>query len=381
MSAKINSFNQENGRINRVIFLIPSLGGGGAEKTASILIPVLAREFFLKTVLLSNEQVHKLPQGLEVVAISPRTNSSLRHILRIPLQVSRLARMVRRLQIDSVLSFMEQANIINVLASGFTGHRCFLSQRTNPLKQYEYKGLLGKLIMVASSRTYKRADKIICVSEEICTILAHTYGIDPCRLCFIPNPIDTSPIKVESIASTKAPPPFILQVGRLNIAAKGQDLTLHAFKNLLREVPRLNLVFAGDGPDAAKLREMAKRLGIMKKVFFMGWTSEPRALMLRANMLVHPSRYEGWPNVLPEALSCQCPVVAADCRTGPREILQNGKCGLLVPPDNPEALTKAMLKIYRNGDLQERLKSAGLARARDFMPEKIGKRYAKVLKG
>ena len=361
------------------MFLIPSLGGGGAEKTASILIPLLAKQFDLVTVLLNGPCVYSLPSEIKLTILSPQTDSPLKHIFRIPYHIKAVIRMVRKTQIDGVLSFMEQANIINILAAFLTGHNIYISQRTNPIKQYEYKGLLGRLIMGTSKYLYRRARGIFCVSREICSILEEIYHIPRKRLHFIPNPVDTSPIDIFSVESLDLPSPFILQVGRLNIRTKAQDVTLRAFKKVLKEVPHLNLVFAGKGPDLEKLRQLAEELGIHEKVFFVGWIKDPRALMLKASVLVLTSRYEGWPNVLTEALWCGCPVIATDCETGPREILLDGKCGLLIPTDDVSGLKEAIVRLLTDDELQKRLVTAGLKRAQDFVPESIAQRYVELM--
>ena len=116
-----------------LIFLLPSLAGGGAERVASILIPEFYRDFDLTLVLLDGSMDYKPPDNVRPVVLGRPSSSPLVHILRIPYQVARISRMVKRIRPIAVLSFMEQANIINSLASIITKHPTILSERNDPV--------------------------------------------------------------------------------------------------------------------------------------------------------------------------------------------------------------------------------------------------------
>ncbi len=363
-----------------LILLIPSLAGGGAERVASVLIPELSKTFDVTLVVLDDCISYQLPPHIKLIAFSRPASSTVLHILRIPYQIIRVVRLIQKTRTSTVLSFMEQANIINLLAASVTGHVTILSQHTDPYSQYAYKGLLGSLILTTSRNLYKKAERIICVSKWIKDTLESQYNISPNHLCFIPNPLNTSPIDRYSLEGLNFSEPFILQVGRLHIRTKGQDLTIKAFSKLVRTYPRLNLVFTGEGPDKANIKSLARELGCQKNVFFTGWIKDPRALMKKALFLVHPSRYEGWPNVLAEALWCGCPVIASNCSGGgPEEMLEDGKFGMLIAPDNEKELEKAMRLFLEDGELRKGFMEAGRIRARDFEPSKIALRYKKVI--
>jgi glycosyltransferase involved in cell wall biosynthesis len=101
--------------------------------------------------------------------------------------------------------------------------------------------------------------------------------------------------------------------------------------------------------------------------------------MQNAIALVHASRYEGWPNVLVEAMACGCPVIATDCKTGPAEILDNGKHGILVPVDDADALSKAMTEIAENKETRCHYKKLGKERSKDFEASKIACKYIETI--
>ena len=121
----------------------------------------------------------------------------------------------------------------------------------------------------------------------------------------------------------------------------------------------MRLVIAGDGPEAQRLRDLVDALGLQSRVTLAGNVRNLSALMRCADAFVLPSRYEGFPNVLLEALACGVPSVATDCPDGPRQILADGKYGLLVPRDDPLALAAAIARLIGDPDLRRRLTALG----------------------
>ena len=366
-------------RKTRLVFLIPSLAGGGAERVASLILPHLADRYSITVILIQNRRHFALPESLPVLCLSPPLHGNSANIVRIPYHLLKLAYHVRRLRADTVMSFMEQGNILNVMASFLTGHKSVISQRTNPVRQYENKGSLGEGIRFLSSRLYKKASGVIAVSQGVLDRILHDYHLDAERVCVIPNPVDIRELQTTASKTPSFPLPekFILQVGRLDMKTKGHDLTLRALAEIerRREGLRIPVVFVGEGPDRDALEALALELGLSDRVHFAGWRQEVAPFMARATALVLPSRYEGWPNVLVEAMACGCPVAAADCESGPREILKGGEYGILVPTDDPSALADGISRLVEDDSLRGRLGSLGKRRAADFDVERITGMY------
>jgi N-acetylgalactosamine-N,N'-diacetylbacillosaminyl-diphospho-undecaprenol 4-alpha-N-acetylgalactosaminyltransferase len=368
-------------RKEQLIFLIPSLAGGGAERVASTLLPYLARHFDLTLALLEDRRSYPVPTDIRVAAFSRSLNSQAAHVTRIPYHILALTRLIRRHSARIVLSFIEQANIINIMASYITGQQAVISQRTNPRQQYEGKGLLGKIISQTSGRLYPKAARIIAVSNGIKEIIVSDYKLDVRRIKVIPNPVDIASMgkmskKEPSIA---LPGDYLLHVGRLNVKTKAHDILLNAFKKLHSFHPDLKLILVGDGPDKKQIEVMVKNLDLDKSVILAGWRENVYAFMARAKALVLCSRYEGWPNVLVEAMACGCPVIATDCQTGPREILDDSKYGLLVPVDDPEALAHSVEKLLADESRRAYFQEQARKRAHDFDLEQIGPKYVNIL--
>jgi len=267
------------------------------------------------------------------------------------------------------------------LAAFFTGHKAVISQRVAPCQQYANKGILGKIIMMVSRWLYPRADYIITVSAGIRKILLEKYNLKPKLVTVIPNPINRVAFDEQTKECLDFPMPdnFILHVGRMSIIHKAQDVLLDAFSIFHQCHPDYKLILVGDGPDWKWVENRVRSLGIDNCVQMVGWQANVAAFMARAQTLILSSRYEGWPNVLLEAMSLGCPVISTDCPTGPKEILLDNEFGLLVPIDDPEALANALEKLLFDGVQRLYYQKQALRRSQDFSLERIGSQYVNLL--
>ena len=197
----------------------------------------------------------------------------------------------------------------------------------------------------------------------------------------IPNPVNIKNLSRQAKAPLppNIPDKFLLHVGRMNLAHKGQDVLLKAFHLLRRKYTDLSLVFVGDGPDRERIISQINSLALNDATILTGWQDNVACLMAHAQVFLLSSRYEGWPNVLVEAMACGCPVVATDCDTGPREILGDNEHGLLVPVDDHEAMALEVEKLLFDSEMRKKFGDRGLKRASHFQTEKIAARYVAVL--
>ena len=368
--------------MENLIFFIPSLAKGGAERVAVRLLPELSKAFSLTLFLIDREITYPVPEGLEIISMNDTTTGTLSHLLNIPGHVLSLSRIVKRKGAEIVLSFLEEANIINLLSSKLTGHKTVISQHTPPILQYKRKGALGKAILSASKRFYPKADHIIAVSKGIKEMLIKEYRLSQHKITVIPNPIDLVEINANAkvVHDIELPARFILNAGRIQFKVKGQDILIMAFGKIAHKFPDVFLVFLGEGPDLAGAIKLAKDSALSEKILFLGWREDVLAIMSRSEVFVLSSRYEGWPNVLVEAMACKCPVIATDCLTGPKEILDDGKYGILVPPEDPDTLARSLELMLEDAGMRNRYGKLAYDRAKVFEVSGICGKYIEVIK-
>ena len=196
-------------------------------------------------------------------------------------------------------------------------------------------------------RALHRADAIIAVSRGLADEWAEEAAVPRSRIAVAHNPVVRRDLSALAASPLRYPwfredgPPLILGAGRL-APQKDFETLLRAFAAVRRRRPA-RLAILGDGPRLPALRGLADRLGIRSEVLFPGFTRNPFAWMARAGVFTLSSKWEGFGNVLVEALACGCPVVSTDCRSGPAEILDGGTYGRLVPVGDPEAMAAAIL--------------------------------------
>jgi glycosyltransferase involved in cell wall biosynthesis len=199
---------------------------------------------------------------------------------------------------------------------------------------------------------YPWADHIVAVSDGVAEDFAENTGIERSRITVIHNPIVTPDIEQRARQPADHPwlqdkkHPVIMGMGRL---ARQKDFPtlLRAFAAVSQRLD-CRLIILGEGPERTALETLAKELGIADEVSLPGFVSNPFAYLARADLFVLSSAWEGFGNVLVEALSVGVRVVATDCESGPREILDNGRFGSLVPVGDADAMAKAMLHQLRH---------------------------------
>lgn len=228
-------------------------------------------------------------------------------------------------------------------------------------------------------RLYPLADAIIAVSEGVADDVVATSGVDRRRVYVVRNPVITREIDRQAQARPRhrwidnGGVPLVLAVGRLT-RQKDFPTLLRAFARL-RERRPAHLVVLGEGDDRAGLEQLAARLGIGEAVDFPGFVDNPYAWMAHADVYALSSRWEGSPNALTEALYLGVPVVATDCPSGPREILDGGRVAPLVPVGDDTALADAMLETLAAPPRREALRAAVI----EYTRERSTARYLEVL--
>jgi glycosyltransferase involved in cell wall biosynthesis len=341
---------------SRVLFALPSLRGGGAERVVVTLLHHLDRERFEPHLMLVESvgpYLAHLPSDVPVhVLAAPRLRRAVFDMVRV-------IRRVRPAIVVSTQGYMNLTLLLlrpcfpwaRLVVREVIGERYLENSRFQPLFYRLYLHLV------------RRADRIVVQSDAVRHEMEARLAVAPGQVVRVYNPVDTARIDA---AARGAPPladgerPHVVAAGRLG-HQKGFDLLLEAFQGVVRVLGRGTLTILGDGPDRASLEARAAALGLASAVRFAGFQENPFGYFAAADLFVLSSRYEGLPNVVLEALACGCPAVACDCPHGVREIVRDGVNGVLVPPEDVPALRAAMLRLLQ--DPVERARLAANARA------------------
>jgi glycosyltransferase involved in cell wall biosynthesis len=232
----------------------------------------------------------------------------------------------------------------------------------------------------ALRRIYPRMDRVISCSvsaEESLRGLIPSVGS---VLSTIPNFASASAVEarlsepVPAWAEAVLREPTVIGAGRL-AQEKGFDLLIAAHAHLRARGARHHLLIVGAGPEEARLRAQIRDLGVGDTVFLPGHVDNPYPLMKRATVFALSSRHEGFGMVLLEAMHCGTPLVAAGCRSGPREVLADGACGVLVPEDDSVALADGIGRLLADPALRARLAQSAREHVRRYSPEVIVPRW------
>lgn len=330
-------------RSERLTIFTADLRGGGAERAMVKLAGGIARRGYPVDLVLSRARgryLSEIPGSVRIVDLgASRVLSSL----------PALVRYLRRERPFAMVTSLNHVNIVAILAKRLAGvpTRLIVNEQ-NTISQEASHSSRRRQRMVPRlvKRFYPWADEIVAVSRGAAEDLAGTTGLSPGRVLVVHNPIVTPELREMAAVPLEDPwfepgaEPVLVAVGRLS--PQKDFPTLIRAVDLVRRNRPVRLVILGDGPERTPLEALVSDLGLSVAVRLPGWVQNPYPYMARAAAFVLSSRWEGLPSVLIEALFCGVPVVATDCPSGPREILEGGKHGLLVPVGDAEALARGI---------------------------------------
>lgn len=215
-----------------------------------------------------------------------------------------------------------------------------------------------------------RYDKIVTISKQM-SIEASTHfpSLSP-KICFIYNAVNEEKLALQAAQPVDNPQieePFLLAIERLEESQKDITTLLKAYKIVVDRYGRTEkLYIIGKGSSQKALEELTAQLGLEDSVSFLGFFSNPYPWIKRAKLMVHSAKFEGLPTVLIEALLLQKVIVATDCPTGPKELLDEGRAGVLVPVGDEEQLAAAIQQLLSDESLQQHYLRRSSEHARTF---------------
>lgn len=359
----------------RIAFVITELEIGGAEKALVELVTRLNRQEWAPSVIaLGGEGALVGPlrsAGIPTVCLGLKSRQVARGMVR-------LRDVLARLEPVLIQTFLFHANLLTrVVAKTLSPRPCLVAGLRVAEREKGWHNLLDRL-------TVPGLDAAVCVSEGVRQFALQRLGIEERRLFVIPNSIDCRAIepivprtRVELGLPDEAQ--IVLFVGRLH-RQKGVDLLLQAWQATAARVPHAWLVLAGDGPDGEQLRRQSVGLAepLRNRIVWLRARRDVIALMKAADLLVLPSRWEGMPNVILEAMACSLPVIATSVE-GSSELVVPGETGWLIPPGDSLALAAVLLESLADPSIRREFGRNGRKRAESlYSPARTTEAYERL---
>ncbi|MBJ80454.1 MAG: hypothetical protein CMH60_03975 [Myxococcales bacterium] len=378
--------------MKKVCILINAMAGGGAERAiAQVAQQIDPNKYALHFVFLEDIQAYSIDPKIPQTILC----KGKRSLLWMPMALWRFGRWLKQHQPDIILSSLTRAHLLSILSKvAYPQGKRIISEQTDTYAAYASRPVFSALLKYL----FSFADGAHFVSKGIeWSWRTHGHFKQPSQVIF--NSIDLShileasqedlPQDAHEFFNSKV----IVHAGRL-VPQKNQMLLLEAFA-LLPEDYRLAIL--GEGPLEKSLRDKAEALGLGERVRFFGFQENPYAYFTRSEFMVLSSDFEGFGNVLIEAMACGLPVVSTDCPSGPREVLapetpfsehlqpgqgnELAEYGVLVPMADAQGLAQAMKSLSEDKALQQNYGQKSKERANDFVLDKISREYEVLLAG
>lgn len=347
--------------MKKIALVIADLNLGGGQRVAINLAEALSKHHHVHLIIFQDQASHYETTGKVIHVDCPEQTSLPLKAFNVLKRAYKLRQIFQKEQYDHIFSFMETANFPTAIAS----RKSILSVHCNPRK------LLSFFEKTLLRLTYHRAKQVIAVSDDVAKILKEDFGLK--RISRIYNPVDLEEIATQSATPFPYDKPYIVALGRLN-EVKRFNVLIDAYANSKAQ-QHCDLIIIGDGEMRHALEQQIQDLGLEDQVHLAGVQMNPYPYLSGAKLLALSSRTEAFPMVLVEALACECPVVAFDCPTGPREIIQHGENGLLVENQNTQKLSEAIDALYFDDALQAHMKSNAIRSIEHLSGDKIAQQW------
>jgi len=363
----------------KIFFIAPSLAGGLGRIIVYLLRYLDRSKFELSVVVLDSRNDYKelVPSDVKIIFLDKKGRFDF---FRLILSLSRIIKIENPF---TIFAFSTYINYLSVLAKMLSISKIplFLSERNNLLisLKNERFTFIKKIII---RNLYPKANAIIAPSEGVKRDLIVNFGIKEKKCKLIYNGTDLDNIKILSMEPVDHPwfkenIPVIVACGRLS-KQKNYPMLLKSIE-IIKEKQSARLLILGDGEERSKLESLVRKFGIRDKIDFLGFQKTPFKFIAKATLFVLTSLWEGFPNVLVEAMACGVPVISTNCPSGADEIITNGINGMIIPVNNEKALSEAIMRLLKNNSLRKRLAEEGRKRAEDFRIEKMVAEYEQII--
>lgn len=381
--------------------IIQKLKNGGAERAAANLSKDLSEKYNVYLITFDGTDIAYEYGGSLINIDLPATNNKIKKIINFIKRIIRVRKVKKEKNINISISFMEGANLINILSK--KKDIVITSERNLPSFFYKRKTKIKYIC--------NKADKIVTLSKLVREDLVNNFGINREKIIPIYNSCDLNRLNIysnevnEIVKTFDKNKRYIITMGRLNYQ-KGQWHLIKAFEIVKNKIPNVELLILGKGELEGQLKELVQKMELQESVKFLGYMKNPHTILNYCDIFVFSSIVEGLGNVLLEALAFSKPIVSTDCDAGPREILapntdmnkktneiEYAEYGVLVPAFSEERinennikdeekegmLANAIIRLLEDYELRKKYEIKAKERIKEFEPNIIKQKWFKLI--
>jgi glycosyltransferase, group 1 family len=371
--------------MKKLAVFLYSMGPGGAERVVSNLLPALCKKYEVHLVLMSEVLAYEIPSAVKIHFLerSDPYESGVKKLFRLAFALPSLAlkykKLCENLGIDAHFVLMNRPCYVALAAKilGLKG-RMVISERSCPSVIYK-SGLSGFANRIFVKALYPRADLILANAQGNADDLVRNFGCDAAKTKVLYNAVDLAAIKTLANEPLEGKfKPFFLNIGRLD-SGKNQAMLIKIIANLKDK--RATLGILGKGPLHGELQNLIDELGVGERVKLLGTDKNPFKFIKNAQCFLCASRFEGFSNVLLEALACERFIISTDHKSGARELLGDDEYGILTPVDDGKAMEAAMRRALEDEDLRQDYEKKAYGRVAKFDKNAVAAQLIGYLEG
>lgn len=375
-------------QLQKITCILPQVTGGGAERFLITFLKHIDYSQYDVSVILAKRGGgfdHEIPQNVKIYVLTERAISTKLLAPTGPFRyVPELVNLLKDIQPDGIISFGSLLNGSVALAGKIAKLKKPIAvieaiHESSEMSQHSGIEKWGRSLFLRW--TYRFASAVVAVSHDIAVDLRENFHItDNVHVINYGISLDNirkladEPVDHEWLQYPRNYK-VIVACGRF-VKQKGFNVLIEAMSKLGSDI---RLILVGDGEERKSLTTQIEHLNLQERISLVGYDRNPFRYIAKADAFVMPSLWEGLPIVLLEALSLGVPIIASDCPTGPREILNDGKCGVLVEPNNPDLLAEKIESLLSDEEFQKRISSHAIFRSQMFSAEACTQAYLNLL--